>query len=137
MILKLQLVQDDKVIIEIPLSSTEWSKEKFENEFSIIEEKLKRFSRIFEAISNETRLKMIKKLLEEEDKTINFADFMRELELNPKLVWENARKLTEGGFIKKTGRGEYSFSKFGEIRFMIISLALRHLMEALEEFKTT
>jgi len=127
-------VQDDKVILEIPISSTEWPKDKFENEFSIIEETLQRFSKIFDALSNETRLKMMKKLLEEE-KTINFADFMRELELNPKLVWENARKLTEGGFLKKIGRGEYSFSEFGKTRFMMISLALRHLMEALEEFE--
>ena len=132
--LKLQLVQDDKVILEVPLS-TEWSKKELETEFDSIEENFQQFSKIFDALSNETRLKMMKRLLEEEDKTINFADFMHDLELNPKLVWENARKLTEGGFLKKTGRGEYSFSEFGETGFMMISLALRHLMEALEEFE--
>lgn len=133
--LKLQLVQDDKIILEVPLSSTEWSKKELETEFDSIEENFQQFSKIFDALSNETRLKMMKRLLEEESKTINFADFMHDLELNPKLVWENARKLTEGGFLKKTGRGEYSFSEFGETGFMMISLALRHLMEALEEFE--
>jgi len=133
--LKLQLVQDDKVILEVPLSSTEWSKKELETEFDSIEENFQQFSKIFDALSNETRLKMMKRLLEEENKTINFGDFMHDLELNPKLVWENARKLTEGGFLKKTGRGEYSFSEFGETGFMMISLALRHLMEALEEFE--
>jgi len=133
--LKLQLVQDDKIILEVPLSSTEWSKKELETEFDSIEENFQQFSKIFDALSNETRLKMMKRLLEEESKTINFADFMHDLELNPKLVWENARKLTEGGFLKKTGRGEYSFSEFGETGFMMISLALKHLMEALEEFE--
>ncbi|MEM2129099.1 MAG: winged helix-turn-helix domain-containing protein [Candidatus Bathyarchaeia archaeon] len=131
--LKLQLVQDDKVILEIPLSSKEWSRNELINELNLIEEDFQRFSKIFDALSNETRLKMMKRLLEEENKTINFAEFMHDLELNPKLVWENARKLTEGGFLKKTGRGEYCFSEFGETGFMMISLALRRLMETLEE----
>lgn len=133
--LKLQLLEDGKVVLEIPLSSTEWPKDKLETELEIIEGDFPRYSRIFDALSNETRFKMMRKLLEEEDKTISFADFMHDLELNPKLVWENARKLTEGGFLKKTGRGEYSFSEFGESGFMMISLALRRLMEALEEFE--
>jgi len=131
--LKLQLVQDDKVILEIPLSSNEWSRNELINELNSIEEDFQKFSKIFDALSNETRLKMMKRLLEEENKTINFAEFMRDLELNPKLVWENARKLTEGGFLKKIGRGEYCFSEFGETGFMVVSLALRRLMETLEE----
>lgn len=133
--LKLQLLQDDKIVLEIPLSSTEWPKEKLETELEIIEDDFPRYSRIIDALSNETRFRMMRKLLEEEDKTISFADFMHDLELNPKLVWENARKLTEDGFLKKTGRGEYSFSEFGESGFMMVSLALRRLMEALEEFE--
>ncbi len=133
--LRLQLLEDDKVILEIPLSSTEWAKDELETEFEIIEDDFPRYSRFFDVLSNETRFRMMRKLLEEEDKTISFADFMHDLELNPKLVWENARKLTEGGFIKKTGRGEYGFSEFGETGFMMIGLALRRLMEALEEFE--
>ncbi len=133
--LKLQLLEDDKVILEIPLSSTEWPKDTLENELGIIEQDFPRFSKIFDALSNETRFRMMKKLLEEESGTINFADFMHDLELNPKLVWENTNKLTESGFLKKTGRGEYSFSEFGETGFMMVSLVLRRLMEALEEFE--
>jgi DNA-binding transcriptional ArsR family regulator len=133
--LKLQLLEDDKVILEMPLSSTEWSKNELKNELESMEQDFQRFTKIFDALSNKTRLKMMKNLLEKEDKTINFGDFMHNLELNPKLVWENTRKLTEGGFIKKTGRGEYSFSEFGETGFMMISLTLRHVLDALEEFE--
>jgi len=133
--LKLQLVKDGKIIYEIPLSPAEWRPKQLETEFEAVEDDFQRFSKIFDALSHETRLRMMRRLIEEEDRTMNFADLMRELDLNPKLVWENARKLTEDGFLKKTGRGEYSFSEFGESGFMMVSLALRRLMEALEEFE--
>jgi len=133
--MKLLLAKDENVLIEIPLSIKDWSKNQLEDELSFFEEQSNKFSKLFDALSHETRLRMMKNLLIDDDQTITFAEFMRDLDLNPKLVWENARKLTEGGFLKKTGRGEYSFSEFGEPEFMMISLALRRLMEALEEFE--
>jgi len=133
--MKLLLTKDDNVLIEIPLSIKDWSRNQLEDEMSSFEEQSNRFSKLFDALSHETRLRMMKNLLVDEDQTVTFAEFMRDLDLNPKLVWENARKLTDGGFLKKTGKGEYSFSEFGETGFMMISLALRHLMEALEEFE--
>ncbi|OYT47052.1 hypothetical protein B6U79_04685 [Candidatus Bathyarchaeota archaeon ex4484_231] len=135
MTLKLQLVQDGEVIFEIPLSPSDWPKEQLKEELDSIEEDFDRFSRIFNAMSNETRLRMMKNLIQKEDQTMNFADFMHELELNPKLVWENARRLTEGGLLTKTGRGKYSCSEFGQRTFMIMSLALRRLIETLEELE--
>jgi len=132
--LKLQLVRDGKIILEMPLSCTDWSKKRLENEFKTIEDDFQGFSRIFDALAHETRLRMMKRLMEEEDRTISFSDFMRDLDLNPKLVWENARKLKEGGLLEKIGRGRYRCSEFGESGFIMISFALRRLREALEEF---
>jgi len=60
---------------------------------------------------------------------------MRELDLNPKIVWENSKKLREGGFLKKTGRGKYRCSEFGQIAFMMMSLALRRLKQSVEEME--
>lgn len=133
---KIQLIENGKVILEIPLTFTDWSKKKLDDELETAEESFQRFSKIFDALSHETRLRMMKRLMEEEDRTMNFADFMHDLELNPKLVWENARKLSEGGFLEKTGRGIYRCSEFGETGFIMMSLALRRLIEALEEFET-
>jgi len=133
--IKLLLAKDDDVLIEIPLSTKGLSRNQLEDEMSSFEEQSNRFSKLFDALSHETRLRMMKNLLVDEDQTVTFAEFMRDLDLNPKLVWENARKLTEGGFLKKTGRGEYSFSEFGESGFMMMSLALRRVMEALEELE--
>jgi len=132
--LKIQLVRDGEIIFEMPLSPADWPRRRLVIELEAIGEDFKRFSRIFDAISHETRLRMIGRLMEEEDYTVSFADFMRDLDLNPKLVWENARKLREGGFLKKTGRGKYCCSKFGQRTFMVMSLILRHLLEEVEEF---
>jgi DNA-binding transcriptional ArsR family regulator len=131
--LKLQLVRDDEIIFEMPLSPADWSKEQLEDELDAFEDDSQRFSRIFTALSNETRLMMMRRLVEDGNHVINFTAFMRDLDLNPKLVWENARKLSEGGLVVKSGRGQYRCSEFGESGFMMMSLALKRLLEALEE----
>ncbi len=133
--LKLQLVRDGEVLFEIPLSPTDWPREQLENELKAFEADFQRFSKIFDALSHKTRLGMMKRLMEEEDGTINFADFMRDLDLNPKIVWENAKKLREGGFLEKVSRGRYRCSEVGQRGFILMSLALRHLMETLEEIE--
>jgi DNA-binding transcriptional ArsR family regulator len=135
MTLKLQLVRDGKIILEMPLSTIDWSKDQLETEFKAFENDLERFSSIFGALSNQTRLKMMRRLVEDEDSTMNFADFMKDLNLNPKTVWENSKKLSDGGFLTKTGRGTYRCSQFGQTTFLTLSLALRRLLESLEELE--
>ena len=133
---KLQILRDDEVIFEMPLSHGDWERERLENELETLESDFQRYSKIFNALSNETRLMMMKQLLERKNRVINFTEFMRDLDLNPKLVWENTRKLREGGLVVKVGRGRYRCSRFGETGFMTISLILRQLLESLEEFDT-
>ena len=135
MTLKLQLVRDGKVILEVPLSPTDWPKDQLESEFKAFEDDFQRFSSIFDALSNQTRLRMMRRLVLEETSTMNFADFMKDLDLNPKTVWENSRKLSDGGFLTKTGRGTYHCSEFGQSAFLTLSLALRRLLESLEEIE--
>jgi len=132
MTLKLQLIQDGKILFEMPLSPTDWPKDTLENEFKATEDSFKQFSRIFDALSHETRFRMMRCLVEEQDRTMSFADFMKDLDLNPKIVWENSKKLEEGGLLEKTGRGRYSCSDFGQV-FIMMSLAFRRLMDSLEE----
>jgi len=135
MTLKLQLVRNGEVLFEIPLSPTDWPREQLKNELRAFEADFQRFSKIFDVLSHKTRFGMMKLLMEEEDGTMNFADFMRDLELNPKIVWENTRKLREDGFLEKVSRGRYRCSDVGQRGFIMMSLALRHLMETLEEIE--
>lgn len=87
MTLKLQLVQDGKILFEMSLSPTDWPKGTLENEFKATESSFEQFSRIFDALSHETRFRMMRCLVEEQDRTMSFADFMKDLDLNPKIVW--------------------------------------------------
>ena len=132
--LKLRLVSNGKVLFEMPLSPEDWPRDKLEDEFKTMEEDFQRFSKIFAALSHETRLRMMRRLVAEKSRTMSFADFMRDLNLNPKLVWENSKKLEESGLLEKRERGKYSVSEMGQSTFIMMSLALRRLIESLEEF---
>ena len=133
MTLKLQLVENGKVIFQIPLSPIDWSREELVSDLNAFEANFQRYSKLFTALSNETRLRMMKRLIERKKRTVTFTDFMQDLDLNPKLVWENTRKLREGGLLVKIGRNGYRCSEFGETSFMMMSLAFRRLIKALEE----
>ena len=132
--MKLQLVKDGKVIYEIPLYPEDWSRDQLERELDALETGFDRLAKIFTALSHETRLRMLRQLMGERDLTMNFGDFMRELDLNPKLVWENTRKLREGGLLEKVEKGKYRCSDFGRMELMM-SLALRRLMKEFEEME--
>jgi DNA-binding transcriptional ArsR family regulator len=131
--LKLQLKKDGQVVFEMPLSVEEWAKGRLTDELASAEHEFQRFSKLFDALSHETRLKMMKRLLEEDDLTLGFGEFMRDLGLNPKTVWESTKKLQEGGLMVKSKDGRYSFSEPGVAEFLMLSLALRRLSEAMQE----
>jgi DNA-binding transcriptional ArsR family regulator len=132
--LSLRLVRDGETLFEIPLSPGDWSKQALEEELDKNEESMIRLSEIFDALSHQTRLRMMSRLVEANDRTLSFGEFMQDLDLNPKIVWENSRKLEKGGLLERTGRGKYACSEFGET-FMMISLALRRLITSPEEME--
>jgi len=131
--LKIQLLKDNKVVFEMPLSMDEWPRHRLENELASFEKELERFTRLFDALSHETRLRMMTRLFGDDDQTLSFADFMRDLDLNPKIVWEATRKLREGGLLIKSPDGRYRCSDPGAAEFLMLSLALRRLLKAMEE----
>jgi len=131
--LKLKLLKDNKVVFEVPLSMDDWPKDRLESELDSFERELDRFARLFDALSHETRLRMMTRLFEDDDLTLGFADFMRDLDLNPKIVWEGTRKLREGGLLTKSPDGKYRCSDPAVAEFLMLSLALRRLLKAMEE----
>lgn len=133
--LKLQLVRDGQVLFELPLSMEDWSRELLQNELASIEREFDQFSKLFSALSNQNRFRMMKNLFADEDLKLGFADFMRNLDLNPKIVWESTRKLQESGFLEKSDDGKYRCSEFGEAGFIVLSLALKRLRQVLSELE--
>jgi len=131
--LKLRLLKDNKVIFEMPLSAEDWQKERLETELDSFEQDVDKFSRLFDALSHGTRLKMMTRVFGHDEQALGFADFMHDLDLNPKTVWESTRKLREGGLLTKSPDGKYRCSTPAKAEFLLLSLALRRLLEAMEE----
>jgi DNA-binding transcriptional ArsR family regulator len=135
MTLKIQLVQDNKILFEIPLTIEHWARDHLENELTNFENEFDRFSKLFHALAHQNRLRMMTKLFEEDDQTLGFSDFMKDLSLNPKIVWESTKKLREGGLLTKSKDGKYRFSTHGQAEFLMLSLALRRLLQTLRELE--
>lgn len=131
--LRLLLKSNGKVLFEMPLSTDQWTKKGLERELAFSEPELERFSKLFDALSHGTRLRMMSRLLGDEDLTLGFGEFMRDLGLNPKTVWESTRKLQEGGLVVKSKDGRYRASEPGAAEFLMLSLALRRLFKAVGE----
>jgi predicted transcriptional regulator len=134
MSLKLLLVRNDEIIMELPLSTEAWAQDTLQQELNAFEDEMERFTKLFDALSHRTRLKMVKRLFEQGDDSLGFTDFTRELGLNPKIVWQNAKKLCDGGIMRKGQDGKYGFSETGKIQFITVSLVLKHLQEIFDNF---
>lgn len=133
--LRLLLVGDKKVLFELPLSMDDWPRDLLDDELTSFEEEFDKFTMLFDALSHATRLRMMKLLFEDEDRKIGFGDFMKDLELNPKIVWEGTKKLQDSGLLVKSEDGKYRSSEIGEAKFLMLSFALRRLLQAMQEFE--
>ena len=131
--LRLLLVKDNEVISEIPLSLEQWPRESLEDELESFEKEFDQFSKLFHALAHQNRLRIMKRLFEDENVTLGFVDLMKDLDLNPKIVWESTKKLRESGFIVKSKNGKYRCSEPGQAEFLMVSIALRRLLQILEE----
>jgi hypothetical protein len=129
MVIRLLLVKDDEILMELPLSAGALSRDRLQQELNFFEEEFDRATKLFDALSHTTRLRMVKRLFEEDDLTLGFTDFIKELGLNPKIVWQNTKKLCDGGIMEKDEDGRYSCSEAGRAQFLMISLMLRQLRE--------
>jgi|YelNatPaOPRAMG01_1025707.scaffolds.fasta_scaffold24232_5 predicted transcriptional regulator len=125
--LKILLVKDGKTIFELPLTPTLWSCKKLKKELQELD--FEYFLKLFHALSNIYRLKMMMKFFEDYGLMLSFSDFMKEFNLNPKVVSENIKKLQECNLLEKSKDGKYKCSKIGEIEFLLISIALNRILK--------
>ncbi|MCW3980164.1 MAG: hypothetical protein NWF11_01675 [Candidatus Bathyarchaeota archaeon] len=132
MSLKLLLVRNGQVLMEMPLSAEAWPQDALQRELNAFEEDFERFTKLFDALSHRTRFQMVRRLFEEDDSALGFTDFTRELGLNPKIVWQNTKKLCDGGLLRKGENGKYGFSETGKAQFLMVSLVLKNLCEMFE-----
>ena len=130
---KLCLIRDGEILCEFPLSPEDWLRDDLERECDKLEEQTEYLLKILDVFTNENRLRMMKRLLEEDKFMLRFNDFITDLKMNPKIIREHAHRLSEAGFIDYPARGKYRLSNLGKKRFITAGLALRRILEILDE----
>lgn len=131
--LKLKLVEDGRVLMELPLSSGSWERGELKNEFQDLEGDMERLSKLFHAFSSSSRMRMMRSFFERADRSMAFTELMNELEMNPKVVWDCTKRLRRIGLIEKDREGRYRPTRGGEAQFLMASVALRRLLQILDE----
>ena len=131
--LKLLLVDDDKVLWEIPLQVRAWDRRSLSREFDEVEEEFDRFEEMFNALANEGRMRMMRSFFSDVDRAKGFTELMNELRMNPKIVSDSTKRLRRSGLIEKNDEGKYRSTRGGEAQFLMMSVALRRMLEFLDE----
>ncbi len=129
--LKLMLVEDGKTLWEIPLQAQSWDRGVLTREFDEMEDEMDRFEGLFNALANEGRMRMMRTLFDL-DRSMAFTELMNELGMNPKIVSESTKRLRRTGLIEKDDDGKYRPTPSGEAQFLMMSVALRRMLEILD-----
>jgi predicted transcriptional regulator len=131
--LKLMLVDDDKILWEIPLQAQQWDKKTLINELDKLELENHRFENLYNAMANRNRMRMMRTLLFQNEDPMGFTELMNILEMNPKIVSDSTKRLRRTGLIEKNNEGKYRSTRQGEAQFLLMSIAMKRMFEFLEE----
>ena len=128
--LKIQLVSDNKVIYELPLSIDDWKHEALEEELDDLETDLNETLEIHDILSNETRVKLLCGNIRKIDS--RFTEFMEELDTNQKIISENLHRMMDMDLIKRIQKKprdiHYEPSELG-FASILTCLAMRKVMD--------
>lgn len=133
--LKLMLVEDGRTLLELPLSARSWDTGELRRELEGLEDHMDAMSEMFRALSNTTRMRMMRTLFESRGHNMAFTELMRELETNPKIIWDSTRRLSRTGLIEKDDEGMYRPTRQGEAQFLMVGIAMRHMLQILREMQ--
>ena len=131
--LKLMLVEDEKVLWEIPLNAHQWDRRSLSRELDEMEGEMARFESLFNALANRGRMRMMRSFFRTTDRSMGFTELMNELGMNPKIVSDSTKRLRRSGFIEKDDEGRYRTTRNGEAQFLMMSVAMRRMLEILEQ----
>ena len=131
--LKLMLVEDEKVLWEIPLNARQWDRRSLSREFDEMEGEMARFESLFNALANRGRMRMMRSFFRTTDCSMGFTELMNELGMNPKIVSDSTKRLRRSGFIEKDDAGRYRTTRNGEAQFLMMSVAMRRMLEILDQ----
>ena len=127
--LRFTLQDDDRVILDLPLSLSEWrqgTRELVVRELGDSEADIDALCEISDFFSNKRRLQMLNHLVRDCDNSASFTDLLR-VGVNPKYVYDLVNR-TGRDLVVKDGKG-YSLSPLGLGSFLLLSLATRRLVK--------
>ncbi len=130
--LTLKLVEDGKTLWEIPLQARNWDRRALSREFAEIDNEIKRLEAIFNAMANTGRRRMMRTFFVME-RPMGFTELMNELGMNPKIVSDSTKRLRNTGMIEKDEDGKYKPTRTGEAQFLMMSVAMRRMLEILDQ----
>ncbi len=132
MALKLQLVKGNKVIHEMPLEMSDWTRGEIEEELRLLERRIGKVRAIHEMLSSETRIRMLNSIIRNMD--VRFSELMYELNVNQKIVNENLERMRNLHLVNRHEKNprevHYSASRLGFGSFLAMA-AIRRVMEEL------
>ena len=132
MALKLQLVKGNKVIHEMPLEMSDWTRGEIEEELRLLERRIGKVRAIHEMLSSETRIRMLNSIIRNMD--VRFSELMYELNVNQKIVNENLERMRSLHLVNRHEKNprevHYSASRLGFGSFLAMA-AIRRVMEEL------
>lgn len=131
--LKLRLVDDEKILWEIPLEAEQWDRRRLQREFDEMDQETQRFENLFNAMANRSRRRIMRTFFVHSETPIAFTELMRILDLNPKIVSDSTKRLRKTGLIEKNREGKYRSTRQGEAQFLMMSVAMKRMLEFLEE----
>ena len=127
--LRFTLQDDDRVILDFPLSQSEWrqgTKELVVKELGDSESDIDALCEISDFFSNKRRLQMLNHLVKDCNNSASFTDLLR-VGVNPKYVYDLVNRNSSRDLVVKDGKG-YSLSPLGLGSFLLLSLATRRLV---------
>jgi hypothetical protein len=127
--LRFTLRDEDRVLLDFPLSESDWKpkmKELVMKELGESEADIDSLCEICDFFSNKRRVQMLNHLVKDCNNSASFTDLLK-VALNPKYISDLVSKSSRRELVTKGTKG-YSLSPLGLGSFLLLSLATRRLL---------
>lgn len=134
MTIKVQLVKDGKVVVELPLDREEWRNDELESQLEEFELTLDAATEMHDFFSNKMRSMMLSEIVRSSDR--RFSELMDILDANQKIVNENLQRMVRKGLVNRVQkkRGEVHYLPSGRgFASVLVCIAMRRILDELEE----
>jgi len=127
--LRFTLQNDDRVLLDLPLSESEWKprvKELVMKELGESEADIESLCEICDFFSNKRRVQMLSHMVKDCNNSASFTELLK-VAVNPKYVSDLVNRSSRRELVIKGSKG-YSLSPLGLGSFLLLSLATRRLL---------